>query len=187
MAGFIRWCRRNMASSAAKPNMGVGPSSEHQQQHSEPEDEGAGSPTSVKGELGSQQQQQQQPEYEIGHGHYFTKRTFHKPTYCHHCTDMLWGLIGQGYICEGEFLGSRVALTPGGIAYSHFVTFLVSKTEARLKVKGTVGDLRLSCKSSTSLALAARFFTRCLPSCYISGAFHSLFEGCFFFGPRSTW
>ncbi|CAN8017732.1 unnamed protein product [Ixodes persulcatus] len=89
-----------MASSAAKPNMGVGPSSEHQQQHSEPEDEGAGSPTSVKGELGSQQQQQQQPEYEIGHGHYFTKRTFHKPTYCHHCTDMLWGLIGQGYICE---------------------------------------------------------------------------------------
>ncbi|XP_022709842.1 diacylglycerol kinase theta-like isoform X2 [Varroa jacobsoni] len=39
-------------------------------------------------------------EYEMGHGHYFTKKTFHKPTYCHHCTDMLWGLIGQGYICE---------------------------------------------------------------------------------------
>lgn len=35
-----------------------------------------------------------------GHGHYFTKKTFHKPTYCHHCTEMLWGLIGQGYICE---------------------------------------------------------------------------------------
>lgn len=35
-----------------------------------------------------------------GHGHYFTKKTFHKPTYCHHCADMLWGLIGQGYICE---------------------------------------------------------------------------------------
>lgn len=34
-----------------------------------------------------------------GHGHYFSKKTFHKPTYCHHCTDMLWGLIGQGYIC----------------------------------------------------------------------------------------
>ncbi|CAN7936885.1 unnamed protein product [Ixodes hexagonus] len=92
-----------MASSAAKPNMGVGPSGDHQQ-HSETEDEGAGSPTSTKGELSSlqqqQQQQQQQPEYETGHGHYFTKRTFHKPTYCHHCTDMLWGLIGQGYICE---------------------------------------------------------------------------------------
>ena len=36
----------------------------------------------------------------IGHGHFFTKKSFHKPTYCHHCTEMLWGLIGQGYICE---------------------------------------------------------------------------------------
>lgn len=35
-----------------------------------------------------------------GHGHFFSKKTFHKPTYCHHCTDMLWGLIGQGCICE---------------------------------------------------------------------------------------
>jgi len=41
------------------------------------------------------------PDFEHGHGHYFTKKTFHKPTYCHHCTDMLWGLIGQGYVCEG--------------------------------------------------------------------------------------
>ncbi|RWS13942.1 diacylglycerol kinase theta-like protein [Dinothrombium tinctorium] len=41
------------------------------------------------------------PEYDqFGHGHYFTKKTFHKPTYCHHCADMLWGLIGQGCICE---------------------------------------------------------------------------------------
>lgn len=39
---------------------------------------------------------------DFGHGHFFTKKTFHKPTYCHHCTDMLWGLIGQGYVCEGE-------------------------------------------------------------------------------------
>lgn len=39
-----------------------------------------------------------------GHGHYFIKKTFHKPTYCHHCTDMLWGLIGQGYVCEGKSL-----------------------------------------------------------------------------------
>ncbi|XP_041361075.1 diacylglycerol kinase theta-like [Gigantopelta aegis] len=35
-----------------------------------------------------------------GHGHFFTKKTFHKPTYCHHCTDIMWGLIGQGYVCE---------------------------------------------------------------------------------------
>lgn len=35
-------------------------------------------------------------------GHNFQKKTFHKPTYCHHCSDLLWGLIGQGYICEGK-------------------------------------------------------------------------------------
>lgn len=45
----------------------------------------------------------------FGHGHYFSKKTFHKPTYCHHCTDMLWGIIGQGFICEGTALG-RFAL-----------------------------------------------------------------------------
>ena len=45
---------------------------------------------------------QNQVELELGHGHFFTKKSFHKPTYCHHCTDMLWGLIGQGYVCEGE-------------------------------------------------------------------------------------
>ncbi|XP_034253198.1 diacylglycerol kinase theta isoform X2 [Thrips palmi] len=33
-------------------------------------------------------------------GHSFTKKTYHRPTYCHHCGDMLWGLIGQGYSCE---------------------------------------------------------------------------------------
>ncbi|XP_047025607.1 diacylglycerol kinase theta isoform X3 [Helicoverpa armigera] len=32
--------------------------------------------------------------------HSFAKKTFHKPTYCHHCSDLLWGLIGQGYGCE---------------------------------------------------------------------------------------
>jgi len=44
-----------------------------------------------------------------GHGHFFSKKTFHRPTYCHHCTDMLWGLIGQGYLCEGQ---SYLAVTP---------------------------------------------------------------------------
>lgn len=42
----------------------------------------------------------QQP-YE-NYGHFFVKKTFHKPTYCHHCVEMLWGLIGQGYYCEGN-------------------------------------------------------------------------------------
>ncbi|CAG5107360.1 Similar to Dgkq: Diacylglycerol kinase theta (Rattus norvegicus) [Cotesia congregata] len=35
------------------------------------------------------------------HGHSFRQKTFHKPTFCHSCTDRLWGIIGQGnYICE---------------------------------------------------------------------------------------
>ncbi|CAF4329671.1 unnamed protein product [Rotaria socialis] len=41
-----------------------------------------------------------QQSYE-NNGHFFVKKTFHKPTYCHHCVEMLWGLIGQGYYCEG--------------------------------------------------------------------------------------
>jgi len=43
------------------------------------------------------------------HGHFFCKKTFHRPTYCHHCTDILWGLIGQGYMCEGD---SRSSIMP---------------------------------------------------------------------------
>ncbi|XP_014478176.1 PREDICTED: diacylglycerol kinase theta isoform X7 [Dinoponera quadriceps] len=39
-------------------------------------------------------------ETPASHGHSFSKKTFHKPTYCHCCSDMLWGLIQQGYICE---------------------------------------------------------------------------------------
>ena len=35
-------------------------------------------------------------------GHEFRKKTFYKPTYCQHCTDMLWGIKGQGYQCTGE-------------------------------------------------------------------------------------
>lgn len=42
------------------------------------------------------------PDPQHEHGHFFTKKTFHRPTYCHHCTDILWGLIGVGYVCEGK-------------------------------------------------------------------------------------
>ena len=37
------------------------------------------------------------------HGHSFVKKTFHKPTNCHYCSELLWGLMGQGYICEGMY------------------------------------------------------------------------------------
>ncbi|VDK29512.1 unnamed protein product [Anisakis simplex] len=38
------------------------------------------------------------------HGHYFVRKTFGKPTYCHHCCDKIWGMLTQGYACEGWFL-----------------------------------------------------------------------------------
>uniref|UniRef100_A0A914ZLA0 Diacylglycerol kinase n=2 Tax=Parascaris TaxID=6254 RepID=A0A914ZLA0_PARUN len=34
------------------------------------------------------------------HGHYFIRKTFGKPTYCHHCCDKIWGMLTQGYACE---------------------------------------------------------------------------------------
>jgi len=35
--------------------------------------------------------------------HSFKKKTFNKPTYCQHCTDMLWGLTNQGVQCQGWY------------------------------------------------------------------------------------
>ena len=37
-------------------------------------------------------------------GHEFVRKTYFQPTYCHHCTEMLWGLKGQGFQCSGEQL-----------------------------------------------------------------------------------
>lgn len=36
--------------------------------------------------------------------HDFKKKTFHKPTFCHHCSDLLWGLTNQGVQCTGGYL-----------------------------------------------------------------------------------
>lgn len=57
---------------------------------------------------GGQQQGPQLPDA----GHSFSKKTFHKPTYCHHCADMLWGLLQQGYICEGQSSPLKPPSTP---------------------------------------------------------------------------
>jgi diacylglycerol kinase (ATP) len=57
--------------------------------------------------------EQQQQQQTIGPGHFFSKKTFHKPTYCHHCTEMLWGLIGQGFTCEGLPLSIKKHLQMG--------------------------------------------------------------------------
>lgn len=40
---------------------------------------------------GYRQNTQSNSQFDLyGHGHFFTKKTFHRPTYCNHCTDLLW-------------------------------------------------------------------------------------------------
>ncbi len=45
-----------------------------------------------------------------GLGHEFVKRSYRKPTYCHHCTELLWGLKNQGLQCTGELATSSPVL-----------------------------------------------------------------------------
>ncbi|XP_066584686.1 diacylglycerol kinase theta [Prorops nasuta] len=60
-------------------------------------------------------------------GHSFSKKSFHKPTYCHSCTDLLWGLRQQGYICEAysiadaEYLDKLNWMTRNKLEVCNFV------------------------------------------------------------------
>lgn len=38
----------------------------------------------------------------VSTGHEFKVKSFYKPTYCHHCSELLWGLMNQGYQCTGN-------------------------------------------------------------------------------------
>jgi hypothetical protein len=38
----------------------------------------------------------------LGLGHDFAKKTFFQPTHCHYCSEILWGVRSQGYMCKGE-------------------------------------------------------------------------------------
>lgn len=46
-------------------------------------------------------------------GHGFRRVTLTKPTFCHYCTDFIWGLAG--YQCEGKGLGLWVRVGKGGV------------------------------------------------------------------------
>ena len=57
------------------------------------------------------------------HGHSFIKKTFHKPTNCHYCGDLLWGLMVQGYVCEGRglfYLSSMIHKIDNRTAFFYF-------------------------------------------------------------------
>lgn len=37
-----------------------------------------------------------------GLGHSFAKKTYFQPTYCQFCSELLWGIKGQGFCCAGK-------------------------------------------------------------------------------------
>ena len=37
-----------------------------------------------------------------GMGHQFEKKSFFQLTYCHYCAELLWGIKGQGFRCQGN-------------------------------------------------------------------------------------
>ena len=39
------------------------------------------------------------------HGHSFIKKNSHKNLSCQYCSEIVWGIMGQAYICEGELRG----------------------------------------------------------------------------------
>lgn len=54
-------------------------------------------------------------------GHDFEKKTFFQPTFCHHCSELLWGLRGQGLKCRGK-LYLWLASLAGDIARAGYTT-----------------------------------------------------------------
>ena len=40
--------------------------------------------------------------------HTLAVQSYRTPTFCHHCGEMLWGLIRQGLKCEGKVLDTVV-------------------------------------------------------------------------------
>uniref|UniRef100_A0AAY4DVJ0 Diacylglycerol kinase n=1 Tax=Denticeps clupeoides TaxID=299321 RepID=A0AAY4DVJ0_9TELE len=54
----------------------------------------------LSGRRKAQQSPASRPKYQVGApGHGFRRVTLTKPTFCHHCSDFIWGLLG--FLCEG--------------------------------------------------------------------------------------
>ncbi|KAG5845329.1 hypothetical protein ANANG_G00137700 [Anguilla anguilla] len=53
----------------------------------------------LSGRKKAQQSPGSRTKYQVGApGHCFRKVTLTKPTFCHHCSDFIWGLVG--FLCE---------------------------------------------------------------------------------------
>lgn len=67
----------------------------------------SGSPLS--GAKKAQQSPGSRSRYQVSApGHCFKKVTLTKPTFCHNCSDFIWGLIG--FVCEGKQSDTSVVL-----------------------------------------------------------------------------
>lgn len=66
-------------------------------------------------------------------GHCFKKVTLTKPTYCHSCSDFIWGIIG--FLCEGK-TANMLCLVIGVITYAR------DQSSARELRKRTSGSPR---------------------------------------------
>ncbi|VDN13400.1 unnamed protein product [Dibothriocephalus latus] len=36
-------------------------------------------------------------------GHSFYRKSFNKPAYCHHCSEVIWSPLSTGFACDGEY------------------------------------------------------------------------------------
>ena len=103
----------------------------------------------------------------VGHGlgHEFQRKTFFQMTHCHHCTELLWGIKGQGLQCTGERLthgrGETLAWSPA--SPSSFLLHAVQKqhSESLLAAKKSWRDARLEKLQLCKLCIYPNYSATC--------------------------
>lgn len=60
----------------------------------------------------------------LGLGHDFAKKTFFQPTYCHYCSEMLWGIKSQGCVCKG--VAQQLASCTNNYVHPDLTTSLIA-------------------------------------------------------------
>ncbi|TNN30094.1 Diacylglycerol kinase theta [Liparis tanakae] len=63
-------------------------------------------------------------------GHCLRRVTLTKPTFCHSCSDFIWGLVG--FLCEGEITSSCICL--------YYIAVLVSTCSRLVHVHACCGN-----------------------------------------------
>lgn len=63
--------------------------------------------------------------------HSLVVQSYRTPTFCHHCGEMLWGLIRQGLKCDG-----KVSLRLDATCYYGYAAIEKTECEAHLSLRG---------------------------------------------------